>query len=96
LAFTPGTPTKITTAKLSGNWDFSNWYAFTMGFSNQRQNFLDSARVDNFAAINAGIIFKLRPGFGLQLGYVHQHLYSNFPGVAYSRDMVTISGNTTF
>jgi hypothetical protein len=96
LAFTPGTPTKITTVKASGNWDFSYWYALTAGVSDQRQNFLDSSRVDNFLAVNAGVIFKLRPGFGVQLGYTHQHLYSNFPGVAYSRDLVTVSGNTQF
>jgi hypothetical protein len=46
--------------------------------------------------VNAGIIFKLMPGFGLQLGYAHQHLYSNFPGAPYSRDVVTVSGNTKF
>jgi hypothetical protein len=96
LAFTPGTPTKITTARASGNWDASKWYAFTAGVSDQRQNFLDSSRVDNLLAINAGIIFKLTPGFGIQLGYLHQHLYSNLPGVAYSRDMATVSGNTKF
>jgi hypothetical protein len=96
LAFTPGSPTKITSVKLNGNWDFSYWYALTAGISDARQNFLDSSRVDNFLAYNAGIVFKLRPGFGLQLGWVHQHLYSNFPGAPYSRDLVTVSGNTQF
>ncbi len=96
LAFTPGSPTKITAVKVSGNWDFSYRYAFTAGFSDQRLNFLNSSRVDDYVAYNAGIIFKLRPGLGLQVGYAHQHLYSNFPGAPYSRDLVTVSGNTQF
>jgi len=96
LAFTPGSPTKLTTVKLSGNWDFSYWYAFTVGASNQRIDYLHSPRVDDFTVLNAGIVFKIRPGFGLQLGYAHQHLYSNFPGIPYSRDLVTVSGNTQF
>jgi Putative beta-barrel porin 2 len=96
LAFTPGTPTKITTIRASVNYDFSNWYALTTSISDQRQNFLDSSRVDSLLSYNAGIIFKLRPGFGLQVGYTHQDLYSNFPGVAYSRDMVTVGGSTKF
>jgi hypothetical protein len=96
LAFTPGTPTKITTIRFSSNYDFSNWYALTGSISDQRQNFLDSSRVDNFVSYTAGIVFKIRPGFGLQLGYTHQNLYSNFPGIDYSRNLVTISGNTKF
>jgi hypothetical protein len=96
LAFTPGTPTKITTIRASVNYDFSNWYALTTSISDQRQNFLDSSRVDSLLSYNAGIVFKLRPGFGLQVGYTHQNLYSNFPGAAYSRDMVTVGGSTKF
>jgi hypothetical protein len=96
LAFTPGSPTKLTTVKGNVNWDFSNWYALTAGVSDQRQNFLNSERKDDFLSYNAGIVLKLRPGFGLQFGYAHQHLYSNFPGAAYSRDLFTVSGNTKF
>jgi hypothetical protein len=96
LAFTPGTPTKLTTISMTGNYDASYWYAFTAGISDQRQNFLNSPRLDNFLSYNAGIIFKFRPGFGLKLGYTHQNLYSNFPGIAYSRNLVTISGSTQF
>ena len=59
-------------------------------------NYLNSSRKDDFAVVNAGIIFKIMPGFGLQLGYAHPHLYSNFPGAPYSRDVVTVSGNTRF
>ena len=96
LAFTPGSPTKLTTVKGSVNYDFSNWYALTAGISEQRQDYLNSDRKDDFLTYNAGIVFKLRPGFGLQVGYAHQHLYSNFPGASYSRDLVTVSGNTKF
>jgi hypothetical protein len=96
LAFTPGSPTKLTTAKVTGNWDVHYWYAFTAGYSNQRIEFLNSPRQDDFASVNAGIIFKIRPGFGLQVGYAHQHLYSNVPGIPYSRDLFTVSGNTQF
>jgi hypothetical protein len=96
LAFTPGSPTKLTTARLSANWDFSYWYALTGGIGEQRQDYLNSSRKDDFLTYNAGIVLKIRPGFGLQLGYAHQHLYSNFPGAAYSRDLVTVTGNTHF
>jgi hypothetical protein len=96
LAFTPGSPTKLTTVKMNVNWDFSYWYALTAGIGDQRQDYLNISRKDDFLAYNAGIVFKLRPGFGLQLGYTHQHLYSTIPGIAYSRDLVTVSGNTKF
>jgi Putative beta-barrel porin 2 len=96
LAFTPGSPTKLTTVKLTGNWDFTTWYAFTAGVSNQQINYLNSPRNDNFLSYNAGIIWKIRPGFGLQFGYAHQHLSSNVPGNEYSRDLFTVSGNTRF
>jgi hypothetical protein len=96
LAFTPGSPTKLTTTKVTGNWDVNYWYAFTAGFGNQRMEFLNTPRQDDFAVINAGIILKIRPGFGLQLGYAHQHLYSNVPGIPYTRDLFTVSGNTQF
>jgi hypothetical protein len=96
LAFTPGSPTKLTTVRGSVNWDFRYWYALTGGISEQRQDYLNSDRKDDFLTYNAGIVFKIRPGFGLQVGYAHQHLYSNFPGASYSRDLVTVSGNTRF
>jgi Putative beta-barrel porin 2 len=96
LAFTPGSPTKITTVNVNGNWDFSSRFAFAAGFSNQQLNYLDSFRRDDFAVIRAGIIYKVTPGLGIQLGYAHQHLYSNFPGAPYSRDLVTLGGNTKF
>jgi hypothetical protein len=96
LAFTPGSPTKITTVDAKANWDFSRLFALSVGFNDQRLNYLNSFRRDDFAAFKAGIIYKVRPGFGIELGYTHQHLYSNFPGAPYSRDFVGVSGNTTF
>jgi hypothetical protein len=96
LAFTPGSPTKLSTIKGNANWDFSYWYALTAGISEQRQDYLNSSRVDHFLTYNAGVVFKLRPGFGLQVGWAHQHLYSNVPGFAYTRDLFTVGGNTRF
>jgi hypothetical protein len=96
FAFTPGSPTKITTEKFDATWDFSTRFAFTAGVSNKQQDYLNSFRKDDFLALNAGVTYKLRPDFGIQLGYSHQHLYSNFPGAPYSRDLVTVGGNTKF
>ena len=96
LAFTPGSPTKLTTVKFSANWDFSYWYALTAGISDQRQDYLNSSRKDDFLTYSAGIVFKLRPGLGLQVGYAHNHLYSNVPGFAYNRDLITVGANTKF
>jgi hypothetical protein len=96
LAFTPGSPTKLTTVKLTGNWDFSYLFALTAGVSDQQVNYLNLPRKDQFLSYNAGIIWKIRPGFGLQFGYVHQHLSSDVPGNSYSRDLFAVSGNTRF
>jgi hypothetical protein len=96
LAFTPGSPTKLTTVRLRADWDFTSLFAFTAGIGDQQINYLNSPRKDDFLSYNAGIIWKIRPGFGLQFGYAHQHLNSNILGVPYSRDLVTISGNSRF
>ena len=85
-----------TTASLTGNWDFSQRWAFNAMVSDQRQEYLNSSRTDDLLTLMGGVTFKIRPGLGLNVNYIHQNLFSNVPGAEYTRDFISVGANTKF
>jgi putative beta-barrel porin BBP2 len=92
----PGAVTTTTTATLSGVWDFSRLLSFNGSIGDQRIDYLDSSRRDNLLSFVAGVLFKIRPGLGIQVNYTHQNLFSNFPGAPFKRDFISAGAQSRF
>jgi Putative beta-barrel porin 2 len=93
---TPGSVTTVTTARLSSVWDFSRRFDFSASIANQRLDYLNSSRRDDLLTLIAGVTFKIRPGLGIQVNYIHQNLFTNFPGADYARDFISAGAQTSF
>jgi Putative beta-barrel porin 2 len=92
----PGSSTIATTATLTGIWDFSRRFAFNGSVSNQRLEYLNSSRQDDLLTLVGGVTFKIRPGLGIQVNYIHQNLFTNFPGAEYTRDFISVGAQSRF
>jgi hypothetical protein len=92
----PGALTTTTAAALTGTWDFSRLLSFNATVSDQRIDYLNSTRRDDLLSFIGGVLFKIRPGLGIQVNYTHQNLYSNFPGAPYTRDFISAGAQSKF
>jgi len=92
----PGAVTINSTARLSGVWDFSRLLNFNFAVGDQRIEYLNASRRDDLLSLTGGVLFKIRPGFGVQVNYTHQNLYSNFPGAPYKRDFISAGAQSSF
>jgi hypothetical protein len=92
----PGAVTTITTARLDGTWDFSRFLGFNFSIGDQRLDYLDSSRRDDLLTYVGGVLFKIRPGLGIQVNYTHQNLVSNFPGAPFKRDFISAGAQSKF
>jgi hypothetical protein len=92
----PGAVTTMTAARLSGTWDFSRLLSFNASVGDQRIDYLDSSRRDDLLTFVGGVLFKIRPGLGIQVNYTHQNLFSNFPGAPFKRDFVSAGAQSKF
>ena len=81
---------------LSSSWDFNRYLGFTASISDNRLDYLNSDRRDDLLTIVGGVIFKIRPSLGIQVNYIHQNLYTNFPGAAFSRDFISVGAASKF
>jgi hypothetical protein len=92
----PGSVTDATTVSLKANWDFSRMFSFSGSVGDQRLDYLDSFRRDDLLTFTAGVTYKFRPNLGLTVTYLHQNLFTNFPGAAFSRDFISAGTSTKF
>jgi hypothetical protein len=92
----PGSVTTTTTAKLSGNWAFSDKLGFTAYVGDQQQDYLASSRRDNLVAVSGGVTYRIWQGFGVNVTYTYGQLFSNFPGASFTTNFISIGGNSKF
>jgi hypothetical protein len=92
----PGSVTTTTTARLSGNWNFSDKLAFTASVGDQEQDYLASSRRDNLVALTAGVTYQIWKGLGVSATYTHGQLFSNFPGASFTTDFISFGGSSHF
>jgi hypothetical protein len=92
----PAAVTTMTTATLSGVWDFSRLLSFNASVGDQRIDYLNSFRRDDLLTLTGGVTFKIRPGLGVQFNFTHQNLYSNFPGAPFSRNFISAGAQSKF
>ena len=81
---------------MTGNWDFSQRFAFNGMVSDQRLDYLDSSRTDDLLTLMGGVTYKIRPSLGIQVNYIHQQLFSNVPGAEFTRDFISVGANSKF
>jgi len=91
-----GSVTTATTVRLNADWDFNRYLGLSASISDQHLDYLDSSRRDDLLTIVGGVIFKIRPSLGIQVNYLHQNLYTNFPGAAFSRGFVSVGAQSRF
>jgi hypothetical protein len=92
----PGSVVTATTGSLSAAWDFSRTFSFSGSVTDQHLDYLNSFRRDDLLTFNGGVTYKFRPGLGLTVNYIHQNLYTNYPGAAFSRDYISAGAQTKF
>ena len=92
----PGTTTITTTAALSGTWDFSRLLSFNASVANSHLEYLNSFRRDDLLSLGAGVTFKVRANLGISVNYTHQNLLTNFPGAAFTRDLISAGARSQF
>jgi hypothetical protein len=86
----PGALTDTTTARLDGTWDISRRFSFAASVGEQRQDYLNSSRVDNLWAFSAGLLYKIWPNLGVGVNYTYQNLQSNFPGASFTQNFISV------
>ena len=91
-----GSVTAITTARLSGQWTYSDRLAFTASIADQQQDYLTSSRRDNLVSLSAGVTYQIWPGIGVTTTYTHGQLYSNLPGASFTTDFISFGGSSKF
>jgi hypothetical protein len=96
IGLLPGAVTTTTTANLGGTWDFSRYLGFSASVGDQRIDYLNSSRRDDLLTLVGGVLFKIRPGLGIQVNYTHQNLFSNFPGAPFTRDFISAGAQSKF
>jgi len=92
----PGSVTAITTARLSGQWTYSDKLSFTASIADQQQDYLTSSRRDNLVSLSAGVTYQIWPGIGVTTTYTHGQLYSNLPGASFTTDFISFGGSSKF
>jgi hypothetical protein len=92
----PGSSTISTTVSLNGTWDINRWFAFSGTVGDQRLEYLDSSREDDLVTGKAVLTYKLFERFGIDLTYLHAHLFTNLPGAEFSRDVFLVGGRSNF
>ena len=90
----PGSLVTSTTARLNSNWDVNRFFDLSWSISDQRLEYLNSSRRDDLLTFVGGVTFKIRPGLGIQVNYIHQNLFTNFPGAEFTRDFVSVGAQS--
>ena len=44
----------------------------------------------------AGVTLKITPRLGINVNYIHQHLFTDFPGAEFTRDFISVRAASKF
>ena len=93
---TPGSVTKIDTAKLLASWSVLRNVTLEGNLTFQHYEFLSSPRLDDSAQYGMKTTYMLTPKLGVYLEYNYVQLTSNTAGVAYNRNLVSLGASSKF
>jgi hypothetical protein len=94
--YTPGSVTKINTSKLTTSWSPSRTVDLTGRLVLMQYEFLNSFRRDDSTEIGVAVAYKVSTRFSIVVDLSHVEYTSNLAGAGYTRNFVSVGGNSKF
>jgi hypothetical protein len=94
--FQSGSATKLSTAKLVANWSMLRDVTLDGNVQLQHYEYLNSPRIDDLTQFGLKITYMFRPRLGIYIEDSYGILQSNIPGVAYTRNFVSLGATSKF
>jgi hypothetical protein len=94
--FTPGSVTKINTAKLDASWSATRVVTLNGRLTFKQYEFLNSFRRDDSKETGLSVAYNVTPRFSIVVDFSHIQYTSNLAGAGYTRNFVSVGGNTKF
>jgi hypothetical protein len=94
--FSPGSATKLNTAKLVASWAVLREVTLDGTVQFQHAEYLNSPRLDDLTQFGLKITYMLTQRLGVYLEDNYGILMSNTPGVAYTRNFVSLGATSKF
>ena len=94
--FTPGSATKLNTSKLLASWAVLRDVTLEGSVQLLHYEYLSSTRLDDLSLFGFKTTYMLTERLGIILDYNYAILTSNTPGVAYTRNFVSLGATSKF
>jgi hypothetical protein len=95
-AFAVGSVTSINTAKVTASWSMRRDLTLDGSVQYQHYQYLGSPRLDDLSVFGLKATYMLTEQLGVVLDYSYNILSSNTPGVAYTRNLVSLGATSKF
>ena len=94
--FTAGSATKVNTSKLLANWAVRRDVTLEGSVEFRHYGYLSSSRLDDLSLFGFKTTYMFTETLGVTLDYSHVVLTSNYPGAAYTRNLVSVGATSKF